>query len=53
MSTKSPFEFEFTKIIMQSKGWCEMFVLKHSGIQQNIIMGSMQIFSYLFNAISQ
>ena len=33
ISTKSPFEFvfqccEFIKVIVYSKGWCEMFVLK-------------------------
>jgi hypothetical protein len=38
-STKSPFEFafshcEFTKVLLQSKSWCEMFVLKLSGIQK-------------------
>ena len=42
LSTKSPFEFlflnwEFTKVILWSKSWCEMFVLKHSGIQISFI----------------
>ena len=40
LSTKSPFESvfsscEFTKVIMQSKSWCKIFVLKLSGIQNN------------------
>ena len=39
MSTKSPLEFvfkccEFTKAILYSKSWCEMLVLKLSGIQK-------------------
>ena len=34
LSTKSPFEFVhsrcgFTKVILYSKSWCEMFLLKH------------------------
>ena len=38
MSTKSPFEIVFSAVISQrllcsQKGWCEMFVLKLSGIQ--------------------
>ena len=37
--TKSPFEFvflfcEFTKVIVWSKSWCEMFVLNLYGIQK-------------------
>ena len=36
MSTKLPIEFvfkfcEFTKVILWSKNWCELFVLKTSG----------------------
>ena len=39
LSTKSPLKFvfsrcEFTKVMLKSKGWCEMFVLKPSGIQR-------------------
>ena len=36
LSTKSPGVFmccEFTKVFLQSKSWCEIFVLKISGIQ--------------------
>ena len=39
LSTKSPFEImflrcEFTKVILYSKSWCEIFVLKLSCIQK-------------------
>ena len=42
LSTKSPYEFEFfccefTKVILYSKSWCEMYVLKHSDICTNHI----------------
>ena len=38
LNTKSSFELvcsccEFTKVILWSKSWCEMFILKFSGIQ--------------------
>ena len=41
LSTKSSFEFvlqccEFTKVILQSKSWCKMYVLKLSSIQNNL-----------------
>ena len=51
LSTKSPFEFvfeccEFTKVIVQSKSWCDMFVLKLSGLPKNLTLVKNKIFDH-------
>ena len=55
-STKSPSEFvfmccEFTKVILYSKDWCEMFVLKFS-VKQNHLIAFIHLF-YLYLKIKQ
>ena len=44
LSTKS--SFEFTKVILKSKSWCEMFVLKLSGLKT---IKKKNLFNYLLN----